>query len=221
MEHAGVPISIVSKWPGATTPRSPSASTCMQAKMIWSRGHGPCRTGLARRRARLVTGEPLKVAQVLPGGDPPLQPFSAPKLPLLPPPLDGGFQPLTHRPTSPLAALTRQRTPQQDRNCPELSGFVWITWLCRSRWRGDSSRVRAYPGPLLASALARSTTVRLGWPLRAKDAAATGGRSRTGQSSVAFPVTASLIRDHRPRPLPAAAQVGRPISLSESSRDDP
>jgi len=51
--------------------------------------------------ARLVTGEPLKVPQVFPGGDAALRPFGAPKLPLLPPPLDGSFQLLAHRPTSP------------------------------------------------------------------------------------------------------------------------
>ena len=63
----------------------------------------PCRAGLetASWRARLVTGESLKVPQVLPGGDPPLQPFGAPELPLLPPPPDGSFQPLTRPPDQP------------------------------------------------------------------------------------------------------------------------
>jgi hypothetical protein len=68
--------------------------------------------------ARLVTGEPLKVPQVLPSGDPALQPFGAPKLPLLPPPLDGSFQPLTHRQPFPWRqvdhqAALAQRVPRE------------------------------------------------------------------------------------------------------------
>jgi hypothetical protein len=65
--------------------------------------------------ARLVTGEPLKVPQVLPSGDPALQPFGAPKLPLLPPPLDGSFQPLTHRPTLSLASGRSSGSPSTAR----------------------------------------------------------------------------------------------------------
>ena len=47
-------------------------------------------------RARLVTGEFLKVPQVLPGGDPAFQPFGTPELPLLPPPPERSRQPPTY-----------------------------------------------------------------------------------------------------------------------------
>jgi hypothetical protein len=42
------------------------------------------------------------------------------------------------------------------------------------------------------------------------------GMRRVGLATDLF-----LIRDNRPRPLRAATQVGRPISLSASDRDEP
>src|SRR5215475_11666187 len=51
--------------------------------MAWKRRSAPRLAGLvtAPRRARLVTGETLKVPQVLAGGDPALQPLGAAELP--------------------------------------------------------------------------------------------------------------------------------------------
>src|SRR5262249_37082993 len=63
-------------------------------------------------RARLVTGESLQVPQVLPGGDPALQPFGAPELPLPSPPPDGIFQPLTHRAADRVGGHAQRPWPQ-------------------------------------------------------------------------------------------------------------
>ena len=65
--------------------------------------YGPGRTSLksASRRAGLMAGECLMVAQVRPGDVRPLQQLDALALSPLPPLLDGSFQPLTHRPTFP------------------------------------------------------------------------------------------------------------------------
>ena len=65
--------------------------------------YGPGRTSLksASRRAGLMAGECLMVAQVRPGDVRPLQQLDALALSPLPPLLDGSFQPLTHRLTCP------------------------------------------------------------------------------------------------------------------------
>ena len=84
------------RW-GVAQHRHPRPARAWPAQL--RRGHGPCRAGLesASWRARLITSETLKVPQVLAGGDFALQPLGAPELPLLPPPLDGRFRPLTRR----------------------------------------------------------------------------------------------------------------------------
>ena len=116
--------------------------THIQAKQRGDDDYGPAgafapprqwhlRLATAPRRARLVTGEFLEVPQVLPGGDPALQPLGAPKLPLLPPPPEGNCQPLTHRPAG-RAGRHAQRTWRRGHHWP-------IVVRARSRGHQPSS----------------------------------------------------------------------------------
>ena len=89
--------------------RSDGQATCLNEVIAMTyvaaqrAAYGPGRTSLksASRRAGLMAGECLMVAQVRPGDVRPLQQLDALALSPLPPLLDGSFQPLTHRPTFP------------------------------------------------------------------------------------------------------------------------